>query len=127
MTAYPGRYRGETPPAHRIRPASLPTLAHPTSTSIPSAPLAPTSNATCRRLQPAPRHHRPTASRRLSAVVVGFSRVSVINQILPHSPADDVRRPPVPAESPTPGLAHLQLEAFITTARLPANPNDFAL
>ena len=36
-----------------------------------------------------------------------------------------VRRPTVPAESPT--LGHLQFEALITTARLSANPNDFAL
>jgi integrase len=33
----------------------------------------------------------------------------------------------VPAESPTLGLGHLQFEALITTARLSANPNDFAL
>ncbi|GAA4264292.1 tyrosine-type recombinase/integrase [Dactylosporangium darangshiense] len=73
------------------------------------------------------RHYQPsTVSRRLS-VVVGFYRVCVIDQILPHSPADYVRRPPVPAESPTLGLGHLQFEALITTARLSANPNDFAL
>jgi site-specific recombinase XerD len=46
-----------------------------------------------------------TVSRRLS-VVVGFHRTCVIDQILPHSPADYVRRPPVPAESPTLGLGH---------------------
>jgi integrase/recombinase XerD len=67
-----------------------------------------------------------TVSRRLS-VVVGFYRVCVIDQILPHSPADYVRRPTVPAESPTLGLGHLQFEVLITTARLSANPNDFAL
>jgi site-specific recombinase XerD len=67
-----------------------------------------------------------TVSRRLS-VVVGFYRVCVIDQILPHSPADYVRRPTVPAESPTLGLGHLRFEALITTARLSANPNDFAL
>jgi len=33
----------------------------------------------------------------------------------------------VPAESPTVGLGHLQFEALITTARLSANINDFAL
>src|SRR6266508_6717589 len=60
-----------------------------------------------------------TVSRRLS-VVVGFYRVCVIDQILPHSPADYVRRPTVPAESPTLGLGHLQFEALITTARLSA-------
>jgi integrase/recombinase XerD len=67
-----------------------------------------------------------TVSRRLS-VVVGFYRVCVIDQILPHSPADYVRRPLVPPESPTLGLGHLQFEALITTARLSTNINDFAL
>jgi integrase len=38
-----------------------------------------------------------------------------------------VRRPPVPVESPTLGLGHLQFEALITTARLSVNINDFAL
>ena len=57
-----------------------------------------------------------TVSRRLS-VVVGFYRVCVIDQILPHSPADYVQRPLVPPESPTLGLGHLQFEALITTAR----------
>jgi site-specific recombinase XerD len=73
------------------------------------------------------RGHQPsTVSRRLSVVVV-FYRVCVIDQILPHSPADYVRRPTVPADSPTLGLGHLQFEALITTARPSANPNDFAL
>ena len=73
------------------------------------------------------RYYRPsTVSRRLS-VVVGFYRVCVIDQILPYSPADYVRRPPVPAESPTLGLGHLQFEALISTARLSPNTNDFAL
>jgi hypothetical protein len=67
-----------------------------------------------------------TVSRRLS-IVVGFYRVCVIDGVLPHSPADYVRRPTVPPESPTLGLGHLQFEALITTARLSANPNDFAL
>jgi site-specific recombinase XerD len=73
-----------------------------------------------RRFQPS------TVSRRLS-IVVGFYRVCVIDGLLPHSPADYVRRPPVPAESPTLGLGHLQFEALITTARLSTNLNDFAL
>src|SRR5689334_18474478 len=79
-----------------------------------------------RWLQDIRRYQPSTVSRRLS-VVVGFYRVCVIDQILPHSPADYVRRPTVPAESPTLGLGHLQFEALITTARLSANPNDFAL
>ncbi len=67
-----------------------------------------------------------TVSRRLS-VVVGFYRVCVIDQILAHSPADYVRRPPVPSESPTLGLGHLQFEALLTASRLSANSNDYAL
>jgi len=79
-----------------------------------------------RWLQDIRRHQPSTVSRRLS-VVVGFYRVAVIDAILPHWPADYVRRPTVPPESPTLGLGHLQFEALITTARLSANPNDFAL
>jgi hypothetical protein len=58
-----------------------------------------------------------TVSRRLSVVVV-FYRVCAIDQILPPAPANYVRRPTVPPESPTLGLGHLQFEALITTARL---------
>jgi integrase/recombinase XerD len=73
------------------------------------------------------RYYQPsTVSRRLS-VLVGFYRVCVIDQILPYSPADYVRRPSVPAESPTLGLGHLQFEALITTARLLPNIDDFGL
>jgi site-specific recombinase XerD len=67
-----------------------------------------------------------TVSRRLS-VVVGFYRVCVIDQILVHSPADYVRGPSVPTESPTLGLGHLQFEALLTAARQSGNRNDFAL
>jgi len=67
-----------------------------------------------------------TVSRRLS-VVIGCYQVCVIDQVLPHSPADYVRRPLAPPESPTLGLGHLQFEALITTARLSTKPNDFAL
>jgi site-specific recombinase XerD len=73
------------------------------------------------------RRFRPsTVSRRLS-VVAGFYRTWVIDGALQQSPADHVRRPNVPAESPTLGLTHLQFEAMLHTARLSANPNDFAL
>ena len=40
---------------------------------------------------------------------------------------EHVRRPPVPPESPTLGLTHLQLEALLTAARLSPNRYDFAL
>jgi integrase/recombinase XerD len=73
-----------------------------------------------RRLKPS------TVSRRLS-VLSGFYRTCVIDGILDHSPAEYVRRPHVPAESPTLGLSHLQFEAMLTTGRDSTNVNDFAL
>jgi integrase/recombinase XerD len=53
-----------------------------------------------RWLQDVRRYQLSTVSRRLS-VVVGFYKVCVIDQILARPPADYVRRPTVPAESPT--------------------------
>ena len=47
--------------------------------------------------------------------------------MLEHSPAEHVRRPNVPAESPTLGFTHLQFEALLTAARESANDYDFAL
>ena len=67
-----------------------------------------------------------TVSRRMS-VVAGFYRICVIDGILDRSPAEYVRRPNVPAQSPTLGLNHLQFEAMLATARDSANVNDFAL
>jgi integrase/recombinase XerD len=67
-----------------------------------------------------------TVSRRLS-VAAGFYRTCVLDGVLEHSPAEHVRRPPVPAESPTLGFTHLQFEALLTAARESANPCDFAL
>jgi hypothetical protein len=55
-----------------------------------------------RRLKPS------TVSRRLS-VPSGFYRTCVTDGLLEHSPAEYVRRPHVPPESPTLGLSHLQL------------------
>lgn len=73
-----------------------------------------------RRLKPS------TVSRRLS-VLATFYRTCVIDGILDHSPAEYVRRPHVPPESPTLGLSHLQFEAMLSAGRDSANPNDFAL
>ena len=67
-----------------------------------------------------------TVSRRFS-VVAGFYRTCVIDGLLEHSPAEHVRRPTVPAESPTLGFTHLQFEALLTAARQSPNPCDFAL
>jgi integrase/recombinase XerD len=67
-----------------------------------------------------------TVSRRFS-VLAGFYRICVIDGVLTSSPAEYVRRPNVPPESPTLGLTHLQFEAMLTTARDSTNVNDFAL
>ena len=79
-----------------------------------------------RWLQEVRRFKPSTVSRRLS-VVVGFYRTCVIDAVLDHSPAEYVRRPSVPPESPTLGLSHLQFEAILATARTSTNPFDFAL
>ena len=47
--------------------------------------------------------------------------------LLDRSRAEHVRRPAVPAESPTLGFTHLQFEALLTPARHSAHPCDFAL
>src|SRR5829696_2061520 len=73
------------------------------------------------------RHYKPSTVSRRMAVVAGFYRTCVIDAVLAHSPAEYVRRPNVPAESPTLGLTHLQFEAMLSTARTSANLNDFAL
>jgi integrase len=67
-----------------------------------------------------------TVSRRFS-VTAGFYRTCVIDGLLEHSPAEHVRRPSVPPESPTLGFTHLQFEALLTAARESPNPFDFAL
>jgi integrase/recombinase XerD len=73
------------------------------------------------------RHFKPfTVSRRFS-VVAGFYRTCVIDGLLEHSPAEHVRRPAVPPESPTLGFTHLQFEALLTAARDSTDRCDFAL
>lgn len=73
------------------------------------------------------RHFQPsTVSRRVS-VMAGFYRTCVIDQVIAASPAEYVRRPNVPAESPTLGLSHLQFEALLSASRVSVNVNDFAL
>jgi integrase/recombinase XerD len=72
-----------------------------------------------RRFKPA------TVSRRVS-VTAGFYRTCVIDGVPGHSPAEHVRRPAVPAESPALGFTRLQFEALLTAARESANRNGFA-
>ena len=73
------------------------------------------------------RRFKPSAVSRRFSVAAGFYRTCVLDGILQHSPAEHVRRPAVPAESPTLGFTHLQFEALLTAARESANPHDFAL
>ena len=73
------------------------------------------------------RRFRPSTVSRRFSVTAGFYRTCVIDGILEHFPAEHVRRPSVPAESPTLGFTHLQFEALLTAARQSPNPYDFAL
>jgi integrase/recombinase XerD len=79
-----------------------------------------------RWMQESCRFKPSTISRRFS-VTAGFYRTCVIDGVLEHSPAEHVRRPHVPAESPTLGFTHLQFEALLTASRESANRYDFAL
>jgi site-specific recombinase XerD len=79
-----------------------------------------------RWMQEVRRFKPSTVSRRFS-ITAGFYRTCVIDGVLEHSPAEHVRRPAVPAESPTLGFTHLQFEALLTAARQSVNRNDFAL
>ena len=57
-----------------------------------------------RSMQEIRRFKPSTVSRRFS-VAAGFYRTCVLDGVLEHSPAEHVRRPSVPAESPTLGFA----------------------
>jgi integrase/recombinase XerD len=73
------------------------------------------------------RRFKPSTVSRRFSVVAGFYKTCVIHGLLEHSPAEHVRRPSVPPESPTLGFTHLQFEALLTTARESSHPCDFAL
>ena len=73
------------------------------------------------------RRFKPSTVSRRFSVTAGFYRTCVIDGVLEHSPAEYVRRPFVPAESPTLGFTHLQFEALLAAARQSANNCDFAL
>jgi integrase len=125
VAAYLGRYRGQTR-LHTNSDLRIFLRWCDEQKLLPLSAVRIDIERHVRWLQEVRRFQPSTVSRRLS-IVVGFYRVCVIDGLLPHSPADYVRRPPVPAESPTLGLGHLQFEALITTARQSTNPNDFAL
>jgi site-specific recombinase XerD len=73
------------------------------------------------------RQFKPSTVSRRFSVVAGFYRTCVIDGLLEHSPAEHVRRPSVPPESPTLGFTHLQFEALLTAARESPNTCGFAL
>jgi integrase len=73
------------------------------------------------------RRFKPSTVARRFSVVAGFYRTCVIDGLLEHSPAEHVRRPSVPPESPTLGFTHLQFEAMLTAARQSPRLCDFAL
>ena len=73
------------------------------------------------------RRFKPSTVSRRFSVAAGFYRTCVIDGLLEHSPAEHVRRPSVPPESPTLGFTHLQFEALLTAARESPSPCDFAL
>jgi integrase/recombinase XerD len=73
------------------------------------------------------RRFKPSTVSRRFSVSAGFYRTCALDGVIEHSPAEHVRRPAVPAESPTLGFTHLQFEALLTAARDSANRYDFAL
>jgi integrase/recombinase XerD len=114
VAAYLGRYRGLT--RQHSEPDPRVFLRWCVDHELdPLATVRTDIERYVRWLQDVRRYQPSTVSRRLS-VVVDFYRVCVIDQILPHSPADYVRRPTVPTESPTHGLGHLQCSPHRTLA-----------
>src|ERR1700750_3156141 len=73
------------------------------------------------------RRFKPSTVSRRFSVSAGFYRTCALDGVIEHSPAEHVRRPAVPAESPTLGFTHLQFEALLTAARQSPNSCDFAL
>jgi integrase/recombinase XerD len=73
------------------------------------------------------RRFKPSTVSRRFSIAAGFYRTCVIDGLLEHSPAEHVRRPSVPPESPTLGFTHLQFEALLAAARESPSTSDFAL
>jgi integrase/recombinase XerD len=125
MSAYLGRYTG----ASRVHSESDLRIFLAWCAERDLAPLAvsrPQVELYVRWMQEVRRFKPSTVSRRM-AVVTGFYRTCVIDAVLEHSPADYVRRPRVPNESPALGLSHLQFEAVLAAARESTSRFDFAL
>ena len=68
---------------------------------------------------------RATVGRRLSTVT-GFYRFAVVDGLIPHSPAEFLRRPKISTESATLGLDRMELGAFIACGAA-GSPTDHAL
>ena len=80
----------------------------------------------CIRWMQETRRFKPSTISRRFSVTAGFYRTCAIDGVLEHSPAEHVRRPAVPPESPTSGFTHLQFEALLTAARQSPRPSGFA-
>lgn len=61
--------------------------------------------------------YKPATVARRTGTVCGFYRLAAIDGVIPASPAEYIRRPKVPFESPRLGLSHLQFEAIIAASR----------
>jgi integrase/recombinase XerD len=101
LRPYLARFKGQT----RVRNESDPRAylrwcaergVDPLATSRPYIELY------VRWMQEQRRYAASTVSRRLS-IVIGFYRTCVIDGVIEHSPADYVRRPTVPPQSPSSG------------------------
>jgi integrase/recombinase XerD len=110
---------------HRVEPAVVLRLVHRPNL-VPLTAQRAQIERYVRWMQEIRRFKPSTVARRM-AVVTGFYRTCVIDAAPEHSPADYVRRPLVPAESPTLGLSHLQFETLLTAARESPSVFDFAL
>jgi hypothetical protein len=102
VAAYLARSRG--PPASTPHPTCAATWPGAPSTAwTPLAARRPQLELYIRWMQEIRRFKPSTVSRRFS-VTAGFYRTCVIDGLREHSPAEHVRRPSVPAESPTLGF-----------------------
>jgi integrase/recombinase XerD len=125
VAAYPARFKGSSR-AHTESDLRCYGAWYAERGLDPLAAQQPHLELYIRWMQEIRRFKPSTVSRRFS-VTAGFYGTCVIDGLLQHSPAEHVRRPAVPAESPTLGLTHLQFEALLTAARESPNPCDFAL
>ena len=72
------------------------------------------------------RRFKPSTISRRFSFTAGFYRTCVLGGLRQHSPAKHVRRPAVPAASPTLGFTHRQVEALLTGRPASTGPCGFA-